>query len=387
MKYVLIAILAFVPAAALCAEETGTLTVNVTGAVDDKGQVIAALFPDRTDFPFNDKKAYRLSTANLSGGNAQVVFKDIPYGTYAVMAAHDADYSNSMNMKGPHPDEGYGVSNNYDAEIAGITFDASAFSFKTQSMAVNIRSAQGNILAGLFAVKTGFPFETEKAALRTYGVIKNGQADFIIDDVPYGEYALIMIHDENVNGKLDMLRNGIPVEGYGSSGNHIFNYTPPTFRMSSFRLKKRVMELAVKMNYDFAFGNINFPVDRDGSKRGDITVRVNNIKTGENWIMAALFPSKKGFPGDREEASMLTYAWAENGNAVITFPGVPLGEYAISVFSDGNNNGKFDKNILGIPREQYGASNNNLRNYGPPRYKDSNFNLQSDKLELSITLK
>jgi uncharacterized protein (DUF2141 family) len=37
---------------------------------------------------------------------------------------------------------------------------------------------------------------------------------------------------------------------------------------------------------------------------------------------------------------------------------VPHGEYAIAVFVDVNGNGKMDKNFLGIPKEQYGFSNN-----------------------------
>jgi uncharacterized protein (DUF2141 family) len=47
--------------------------------------------------------------------------------------------------------------------------------------------------------------------------IRETQARCDFEDIPPGTYALAVIHDENMNGKLDTNWLGIPKEGYGFS--------------------------------------------------------------------------------------------------------------------------------------------------------------------------
>ncbi|HPZ89719.1 MAG TPA: DUF2141 domain-containing protein, partial [Flavihumibacter sp.] len=42
----------------------------------------------------------------------------------------------------------------------------------------------------------------------------------------------------------------------------------------------------------------------------------------------------------------------------VPFDNIPDGTYAVSVFLDENDNGKLDANGFGIPKEDYGFSNN-----------------------------
>jgi len=65
---------------------------------------------------------------------------------------------------------------------------------------------------------------------------------------------------------------------------------------------------------------------------------------------------------------------------------LPSGEYAIAVFHDQNSNEKLDKNLLGIPNEIYGFSNNARGTFGPPALKEQLFQLNSDR-QISIDLK
>ncbi|HBE88713.1 MAG TPA: hypothetical protein DDW67_06190 [Elusimicrobia bacterium] len=412
------ALLAFSPCPAL-AQNTGTLTVAVDGLADDKGQVIAALYDNPFSFPFDHTTAKRLFTADISGRSSRVVFKDIPYGRYAVLIAHDRDFSNTMKFRARFPVEGYGTSNNYDAGLAGLSFDASSFMFSSTEETINItarygsaadkisfpfdrdksprgrinvkveglRNSKGNVLAALFATEDGFPFDAEKAALRTYGMISYGKTEFPIEDVPYGDYALVLFHDESADGRFGLLPNGAPAEGYGIPGKYVFRYGPPTFPRSSFRLKEPVREFAINMVYETACSRINFPDDRMDKPKGDIAVRVSNVKKVKGWVMGALFPAKKGFPTGLGHASMLTYAPVEAGGTGLKFPGVPYGEYAIAVFHDANQDGKFNRFLGVIPAEQYGASNNVLRTFGPPEYRKARFTLEKPRLELNVGLK
>jgi uncharacterized protein (DUF2141 family) len=58
------------------------------------------------------------------------------------------------------------------------------------------------------------------APLRAATVEISGQkAECVFEDIPYGEYAVKMFHDENGNGELDANFLGIPSEPYGFSNN------------------------------------------------------------------------------------------------------------------------------------------------------------------------
>lgn len=49
---------------------------------------------------------------------------------------------------------------------------------------------------------------------------------------------------------------------------------------------------------------------------------------------------------------------------------LPAGDYAVSTFLDENNNGKLDQNMVGIPKERFGFSNNPRILTGPPSFND-----------------
>jgi len=62
------------------------------------------------------------------------------------------------------------------------------------------------------------------------------------------------------------------------------------------------------------------------------------------------------------------------------------GIYAISLFIDSNDNKKLDKNLIGIPTEQYGFSNNAMGFLGKPSFKNASFELIKNS-EIKIKLK
>ena len=61
--------------------------------------------------------------------------------------------------------------------------------------------------------------------------------------------------------------------------------------------------------------------------------------------------------------------------------------YTAAIFHDVNNNGKLDKNLLGVPTEPYGFSNNARSKWGPPKYDTAKFQLNQDQLLLQIEVK
>jgi 4,4'-diapolycopenoate synthase len=89
-----------------------------------------------------------------------------------------------------------------------------------------------------------------------------------------------------------------------------------------------------------------------------------------------IFDSQSGFPDKRDKAVRAGFlAISPNARVVRINAGLPPGNYAVSVYDDLNNNGKLDRNVLGIPREPVGASNNPLPRFGPPRFRDCTFQI------------
>ena len=69
----------------------------------------------------------------------------------------------------------------------------------------------------------------------------------IISNLPYGEYAIKVFHDENANDKLDKRIFGIPAESYGFSNNVRAQFGPPAYQDAKFELNAPVIHLEIEV--------------------------------------------------------------------------------------------------------------------------------------------
>ncbi len=67
--------------------------------------------------------------------------------------------------------------------------------------------------------------------------IKGGIARWDFQDLPFGDYAIKVFHDENGDGELDTNFLGIPVEDYGFSNNASGLFGPPSWEAARFRFE------------------------------------------------------------------------------------------------------------------------------------------------------
>jgi uncharacterized protein (DUF2141 family) len=68
-----------------------------------------------------------------------------------------------------------------------------------------------------------------------------------------------------------------------------------------------------------------------------------------------------------------------NKTATVSFDQLSAGTYAIAVFHDKNNNGILDKNLVGMPVERYGFSNNARVTFSAPSFNSAAVELNTDK--------
>ena len=68
-----------------------------------------------------------------------------------------------------------------------------------------------------------------------------------------------------------------------------------------------------------------------------------------------------------------------NYSAEISFDSISPGKYAIQFFHDENENQKMDFNLIGIPKEKFGSSNNVKPLLGPPKFEKMLINLNENE--------
>ena len=116
-----------------------------------------------------------------------------------------------------------------------------------------------------------------------------------------------------------------------------------------------------------------------------LEARVNGVRNTKGQVGCLLFTSADGFPSDMKKARQAVLSPIVDGRGVCQFD-APAGSYAIVAIHDENANGKLDKNVLGVPKEGYGASKDARGAFGP-KYDDARFDYRGGGLTMPITLR
>jgi uncharacterized protein (DUF2141 family) len=117
-----------------------------------------------------------------------------------------------------------------------------------QIQVTDLRNNQGVVNMTLFSGEEGFPSEDAKAFKKASATISNQRCTIVFQDVPAGEYAIAMMHDENDNKKMDF-KMGMPKEGYGASNDAKALFGPPKYKDAKFRFTTSETTLQLKMRY------------------------------------------------------------------------------------------------------------------------------------------
>jgi len=107
------------------------------------------------------------------------------------------------------------------------------------------------------------------------------------------------------------------------------------------------------------------------SAQSSLTVEIVNLETNKGVLRVDLM--------DRHEKTVIdtTCKIVEN-KCTIVFKDLKNDQYAIRYFHDENTNDELDTNILGIPKEGYGFSNDAYGKFGPKDFKEWLFEVSGD---------
>jgi len=113
----------------------------------------------------------------------------------------------------------------------------------------NLRNSKGTIQIALYNKDGSIPDENYKNYFKMGKVsITNGKSQYTFSNLPKGNYAVNILHDENSNGKID---KGLilPKEGIGFSNYTSIGLTNrPNFKKASFELTQN-KTIKVKVIY------------------------------------------------------------------------------------------------------------------------------------------
>ena len=156
------------------------------------------------------------------------------------------------------PRSAYWVTTDMKATATSILFGVftTAFLFSVISAAaameleisvIKLRNTEGNVLVALY--RDPDTFLGKEGFFRTLVIPASRQPPTgVIRDLPEGDYAIALLHDENNNKKMDK-RFFVPREGFGFSNNVKVRVRAPSFDDTKFSVNAERTRLVIELQY------------------------------------------------------------------------------------------------------------------------------------------
>ncbi len=97
-----------------------------------------------------------------------------------------------------------------------------------------VKNTRGFIGVLVFKSAAGWPEDVSSAFTSEAVPAQSPETVLEVHNLPAGEYAVVVLHDENLNKKLDRNWYGKPKEQWGMSNNPRFSHSAPSFGSARF---------------------------------------------------------------------------------------------------------------------------------------------------------
>ena len=109
----------------------------------------------------------------------------------------------------------------------------------------NIFNNEGNFIIYIYNSPNGFPTKKELCYKKIF--VKNkGQKQIVVNNLPFDNYAIILVFDKNNNKKMDRNFLGLPSEKFALSGHPKFHFGPPVFNEVKFNFVRNNQLILLK---------------------------------------------------------------------------------------------------------------------------------------------
>jgi len=116
---------------------------------------------------------------------------------------------------------------------------------------------------------------------------------------------------------------------------------------------------------------------------GNLIIRFDKPVNQGN-LLVFVYDKADGFPKNKEMIYRKEIIKCKQTRQ-INISKLPFKTYAIVVVHDINDNQKMDRNWVGFPAEPYAISGTKSFRFGPPLYKDAQFDFKSDKQIIDLS--
>lgn len=138
--------------------------------------------------------------------------------------------------------------------VAGCSAPApDLFGLGTATLTIHLdgfRNDQGEAIVSLFRGERGFPDDVAASAVTVHVVIRERRATAVFTGVPFGDYAVSVLHDEDGDGQMATGLLGTPREGFGFSGYPDYRFGHPVYAQVHFLLVEPQREMTIGMRYE-----------------------------------------------------------------------------------------------------------------------------------------
>ncbi len=111
--------------------------------------------------------------------------------------------------------------------------------------------------------------------------------------------------------------------------------------------------------------------------QNSLQIHIKNMELIEGKIMLKLSSDSLIFKSDSLKDFYVSEEEVVSNEMVVVFKDLPDGAYAFAVYQDLNENGQLDTKKFGIPTEPFAFSKNAMGKFGPPKFSEASFELNS----------
>lgn len=104
----------------------------------------------------------------------------------------------------------------------------------------------------------------------------------------------------------------------------------------------------------------------------NLTIEITDLRNNNGKIVL-------DFYNEQEETVMSANQVIIDNKCIIVLNNIKPGIYGFKYFHDENENSELDTNLIGIPKEGYGFSNNAKGRFGPPDLEKTLFEVKNTK--------
>jgi len=122
----------------------------------------------------------------------------------------------------------------------------------------------------------------------------------------------------------------------------------------------------------------------DNAMNQELTIEILGLNSYEGQVRVAVFTTNDDFPDKGTYQKSISLDPTKKVQVAFT---LPEGDYAVAAYHDKNGNGELDTNMIGIPKEDYGFSNDARGRMGPPSFDDAKVTVQQPAQTIQINLR